>query len=45
MTAVDIAIADFPAGLILVPTIALKAGHADDFTVTVDWIRVAQGTA
>ena len=45
MTAVDIAIADFPAGLILVPTITLKAGHADDFTVTVDWIRVAQGTA
>jgi len=45
MTAVDIAAADFPAGLILVPTITLKAGHADDYTVTGDWIRVAQGTA
>jgi len=45
MTATDIAVADFPAALILVPTIALKAAHADDFTVTVDWIRVAQGTA
>jgi hypothetical protein len=45
ISAVDIAVADFPAALILVPTIALKAAHADDFTVTVDWIRVAQGTA
>ena len=34
--------ADFPGGLVMVPTLALKAAHADDFTFTVDWIRCAQ---
>ena len=32
---------DFPTG-VLVPTIAMKAAHADDATVTVDWLRCAQ---
>jgi len=34
--------ADFPGGIVMVPTLALKAAHADDYTVTVDWLRVAQ---
>jgi hypothetical protein len=42
MSAVDIAAADFPAADVLVPTIAIKAAHADDYTVTLDWLRVAQ---
>lgn len=42
MSAVDIAAADFPSADVLVPTIAVKAAHADDYTVTLDWIRVAQ---
>jgi hypothetical protein len=45
ISAANIAAATFPAGLIMVPTIALKAAAADDYTVTVDWIRVAQGIA
>jgi hypothetical protein len=45
ISAVDIAVADFPAADVLVPTIAIKAAHADDYTVTLDWIRVAQQTA
>lgn len=42
MSAVDIAAADFPAGLVMVPTFCLKNAAADDVSVTLDWIRVAQ---
>jgi hypothetical protein len=45
ISAVDIAVADFPAADVMVPVLAVKAASADDFTLTVDWIRVAQGTA
>ncbi len=38
----DIAHANFPTGLILVPTVALKAAHTDAYTLTMDWMRVAQ---
>jgi hypothetical protein len=34
--------ADFPLAAILVPSINMKGAHADDYSVTVDWIRVAQ---
>ncbi len=34
--------ADFPLAAVLVPAISVKGAHADDYTVTVDWIRVAQ---
>lgn len=43
ISAVDIAAADFPTAAVLVPTFALKGAAADDVTVTIDWIRVAQG--
>ena len=42
ISAADIAAADFPAADVLVPTFALKNAAADDVTVTLDWIRVAQ---
>lgn len=42
ISAANIAAATFPAATILVPTFALKNAHADDATVTLDWIRVAQ---
>ncbi|MEN6336089.1 MAG: hypothetical protein ABFE01_17690 [Phycisphaerales bacterium] len=42
ISAADIAAADFPAGLIMVPTFCLKNAAADDVTITLDWIRVAQ---
>jgi len=42
ISAVDIAVADFPAADVMVPVLAVKAAAADDFTLTVDWIRVAQ---
>jgi hypothetical protein len=45
MSANDIAAADFPSADVLVPTITVKNAHTDDFTVTLDWIRVAQQTA
>lgn len=45
VTAAAIAGADFPAGKIFVPTIAVKAAHADDFTVSVDWIYAVQSPA
>jgi len=40
--AASIALATFPAALVMCPIIALKAGHADDFTVTVDWMYAIQ---
>lgn len=43
--AADIAAADFPAGVIGVPTFAAKAGHADDFSVTADWMYAVQSPA
>jgi hypothetical protein len=42
IVALDIAAADFPAGKVFVPTLALKNAHADDFTVTADWIYAMQ---
>ncbi len=42
MSAVDIAAADFPSADVMVPVLAVKAASADDFTLTCDWIRVAQ---
>lgn len=42
ISAADIAAADFPAADILVPTFCLKNAAADDVTITLDWIRVAQ---
>jgi hypothetical protein len=42
ISAVDIAAADFPAATVMLPALAVKAGHADDYTTSVDWIRVAQ---
>jgi hypothetical protein len=42
ISASDIAAADFPTGLVFLPTLAVKAGHADDYTVTYDWLRVSQ---
>lgn len=42
ISAADIAAADFPAGLVMVPVFCLKNADADDVTVTLDWIRVAQ---
>jgi hypothetical protein len=41
ISAADIVAADFPT-VDLVPTIAVKAGHADDYTTTIDWIRATQ---
>lgn len=38
----DMADGNFPTGTFLVPTIGVKGAHADDYSVTVDWIRVAQ---
>ena len=40
--ATDISVADFPTAKVFVPTLALKNAHADDFTVTVDWMMAAQ---
>ena len=45
ISAVDIAAADFPTAAVLFPTFYLKAANAADFTVTLDWIRVAQVAA
>jgi len=42
VSAVDIAAVDFPTAAVLVPTIAMKGGHADDGDISLDWIRVAQ---
>ena len=43
ISAADIAVADFPAADVLVPTLCMKEGTgAADVTVTLDWIRVAQ---
>jgi len=42
ISAVDIAAADFPTGAVMVPTLAVKAGDAADYTTNIDWIRVAQ---
>lgn len=42
ISAVDIAAADFPTAKVFNPVIALKNAAADDFTLTLDWIRVAQ---
>ena len=42
IVAADISAADFPTAKIFVPTVALKAAHADDYTLTLDWIRAAQ---
>ncbi len=42
MVAGDISAADFPTAKIFVPTIALKGGHADDYTLTVDWVYAVQ---
>lgn len=43
--AADIAAADFPTAKIFVPTFAVKAGHADDFSVTLDWAYAVQSPA
>jgi hypothetical protein len=45
VSAAAIAGADFPAGKIFVPTLALKAAHADDFSVTVDLMYAMQSAA
>jgi len=45
ISASDIAAADFPTGAVMVPTLALKGDHADDFDFKFDWIRVAQQAA
>jgi len=42
ISAADIAAADFPTAKVFNPVIALKAGDATDFSLSVDWIRVAQ---
>jgi hypothetical protein len=42
ISAADIAAADFPTAAVLTPTFALKGAAADDVTVSIDWIRVAQ---
>jgi len=42
ISAADIAAADFPTGEVCIPSIYEKNAHADDFTVTLDWLRVAQ---
>lgn len=42
ISAADIAAADFPSADVLVPTICMKNAHADDASITLDWIRVAQ---
>lgn len=42
ISAADIAAADFPTAAIMVPTLAAKGDAADDFSFTIDWIRVAQ---
>jgi hypothetical protein len=45
MSAADIAAADFPAADVLVPVFILKNAAADDVTITLDWIRVAEQAA
>lgn len=46
ISAVDIAAADFPtAETGLVPSVYMKNAHADDATVTIDWVRAAQNSA
>ena len=41
VSAANIAAATFPEAVVMVPTLAVKNAHADDFTATVDWIRAA----
>jgi len=42
ISASDIAAADFPTAKTLVPSICLSAAHADDFTMTADWMYAVQ---
>ena len=42
ITAAEIAAATFPTGLVFVPQLLVKAGHAGDYMVTYDWLRVSQ---
>jgi hypothetical protein len=42
VTGTQIAAATFPDAELMTPMIALKNAHADDFTATMDWWRVAQ---
>jgi len=43
--AADIAAADFPAATVMVPTLAMKNGHADTFISTTDWIYAIQAAS
>ena len=42
ISAVDIAAADFPTAKVFMPSLAVKGAHADDFTVSLDWMYAVQ---
>lgn len=44
ISATDIAATDFPSATVMLPSVFLKNAAADDFTVTLDWMRAAYQT-